>query len=474
MTTGAQEKIPGYDYDYGGALLNVKHIDIGATGDGVTDDTSAIQAAIDLASTRGGGKVFLPKGTYLCTQLELKSYVSLVGEGWSKSVLKQKGATALDFIVLAFTSTEFVLLKDLKIDGNKANQATANNGIFFNNTAFGGTSNDSRHRIENVWINSCKGSGILIGGSVREMRVMNVWVRQNDEYGITTDVLGGTDNWFNNITAEANGLSGYNVNGYGCIWTNCKSFGNGAGGIAANSCGFLISGFGTTMTNCWAQENPGRGFHFFGAQFFVGSELMSDSNGAESFYFSDAADKIRINSCFARNQAGLAYHPTWGVSFDGTQTSCYVELMTDGAMISGIIDETNLGTGTFVDYIQDSHIQFGTFISQFDGDGEHIRLQQPGGGALLNAFFSFKTFSFGGAIQAKIDAYNGATSKQLIRFDFENGRIYVGEDSGVAQLVLATGTTGQRPAFGVAGRLYFNTTTVKFQGDTGAAWVDLN
>ena len=46
--------------DKGGAVFNVKHPDFGAKGDGVTDDASAIQTAIDV-----GGIVFFPVGTYL-------------------------------------------------------------------------------------------------------------------------------------------------------------------------------------------------------------------------------------------------------------------------------------------------------------------------------------------------------------------------------------------------------------------------
>ena len=42
MTTGAQEKFPGKFYDFGGAVLNVQHLDFGAIGDGKVLQTTLI------------------------------------------------------------------------------------------------------------------------------------------------------------------------------------------------------------------------------------------------------------------------------------------------------------------------------------------------------------------------------------------------------------------------------------------------
>lgn len=53
----------------------------GAVGNGVTDSTRAIKAAIEAASNSGGGTVFLPRGRYLVSeQLVLPPHVSLRGE----------------------------------------------------------------------------------------------------------------------------------------------------------------------------------------------------------------------------------------------------------------------------------------------------------------------------------------------------------------------------------------------------------
>ena len=63
---------------------SVSVLDFGAAGDGVTDDTAAIQAALNFALLRGGGNIFFPSGVYICNgQLSLTTPidVNLHGEG---------------------------------------------------------------------------------------------------------------------------------------------------------------------------------------------------------------------------------------------------------------------------------------------------------------------------------------------------------------------------------------------------------
>lgn len=55
--------------------------DHGATGDGVTNDSAAVQALIDSLSAAGGGTIYFPRGIYRLN-IVLKKYVTLVGAGF--------------------------------------------------------------------------------------------------------------------------------------------------------------------------------------------------------------------------------------------------------------------------------------------------------------------------------------------------------------------------------------------------------
>jgi len=76
-------------------IVSVK--DFGAVGDGVTDDTVAIQAAINAISSAGGGTVVFPSGGYKITSsLTIPSYVTLSGHG--KGNTKLLRAFSGDFV----------------------------------------------------------------------------------------------------------------------------------------------------------------------------------------------------------------------------------------------------------------------------------------------------------------------------------------------------------------------------------------
>jgi len=70
-----------------GAFKNV--LDYGAVGDGVTDDTAAIQAAITAAQ---GNVLYFPSGTYLFSEPLYTEYCSIFGDGQDETILKASGS----------------------------------------------------------------------------------------------------------------------------------------------------------------------------------------------------------------------------------------------------------------------------------------------------------------------------------------------------------------------------------------------
>jgi len=103
---------------------NVK--DFGAIGNGVANDTAAIQAAINyMNTTYSGGIVFVPAGNYYVPGgLTLKGGVELVGEGRGSTTIQ---AQTVDVTVIAFDATSnYAALRNLFIVGYTNVAATQN------------------------------------------------------------------------------------------------------------------------------------------------------------------------------------------------------------------------------------------------------------------------------------------------------------------------------------------------------------
>jgi polygalacturonase len=68
----------------GAKTYNVR--EYGATGDGTTIDSRAINAAIEAAAADGGGTVYIPAGEYACYSIRLASHINLYLEQGAKIV----------------------------------------------------------------------------------------------------------------------------------------------------------------------------------------------------------------------------------------------------------------------------------------------------------------------------------------------------------------------------------------------------
>lgn len=79
-----------------GAVANV--LDFGAVGNGVADDTAAIQAAIDYIDGLGNGVVYVPTGTYKLTSPLLMPYgVSMRGDGGTATIFSCLNCDCINF-----------------------------------------------------------------------------------------------------------------------------------------------------------------------------------------------------------------------------------------------------------------------------------------------------------------------------------------------------------------------------------------
>jgi len=99
-------------------VFNVK--DYGAVGDGTTDDTTAIQAAIDAAEAAGGETVWLAGGTYLVNStIVVRDRVSMVGAGVASVLTTASAITILSTEANANADGDYARrLADFVVDGN--------------------------------------------------------------------------------------------------------------------------------------------------------------------------------------------------------------------------------------------------------------------------------------------------------------------------------------------------------------------
>jgi hypothetical protein len=192
--------------------------DFGAVGDGVTNDTTAIQAAIDhITSLTNGGSVFLPKGIYaVSTFITLKTGVTLRGEG-PASVIYGAFPSATNRILTSSSTVlqENITVEDLTIDRRHPNSQ--------HGAIFGGVRNFTFRNVSilgqtNPTISSGAVAFSAFGGfeavQSKNVFVENVYLEASNNFGIAFgNVSGGriTGTRAKNCYRELIGLEAYGV-----------------------------------------------------------------------------------------------------------------------------------------------------------------------------------------------------------------------------------------------------------------------
>jgi hypothetical protein len=267
--------VAGYTAQTGSSLLNptirsfqqkfddiVNVRDFGATGNGIDDDTAAInraltqiyKATVSNVDARARRTIYFPGGTYITTNtIQIPPYTRIIGDGISSSIIRcQFGNRAVanlsdnSFSSPSVSSTllpSFIDIQNLKLENvgtgaiqpilnvdsasnvriqNVYLQSNASAGVYPNLVHITSTVETSRAiTFDSCILNKC-GNAINILGEARSIRVIN---SEFDSVSNTAVVMGGTNgyigmnNYFGNVGSISSRASARNFIGLGEIYS---------------------------------------------------------------------------------------------------------------------------------------------------------------------------------------------------------------------------------------------------------------
>lgn len=262
-------------------FLSVKSY--GAVGDGTTNDTAAVQAAIDAAPSTGA-VIWFPAGTYklVTSALTLKSNLTLLGAGTLSSIIHQTTTTVS---ALVGVDVNNVTIKDLQLQGPASGSG---NGIVLTRS-----SNANVHyiRMDGVYIRQFGNDGVAISNCIVS-KFDRVITENCGRYGFylygVVAGAAGTSVAFDACYANTNTTAGFVL--YNMVYSNlsgCASEGHPTNflidtcqGVVLTGCGSEVmtsggtgfkvtGGFGITLVGCWDLTNKGKAYWITGSAYSI-------------------------------------------------------------------------------------------------------------------------------------------------------------------------------------------------------------
>lgn len=305
----------------GSTYVNVK--DFGAKGDGLTDDTVAIQSALNAAVFAGKASVFIPPGTYSVGQLSIPSYTALIGipaydyEVGGGSLLKLNNPSAQ--CLLDITNTRGVTIQGLSLYGNNDNASNNAHGVMRNDSVEGGTSGfENATRIDDCKIYKFGGDGLHMANSWC-WSVRHCSIADNGGDGI---YFSGWDCWVLDNWLSNNGNCGFanrgNYDSAATITGNRIEWNKQQGILIQNSAGMiLITG------------------NYFDYSYYSGVKIVSPAAG-------DPCEHVTITGNFFYRNGGKATKNTLDNSHIWLSGACGVTCVGNACRAG---DQSGQGTG---------------------------------------------------------------------------------------------------------------------------------
>lgn len=268
--------------------------DFGAVCDGVTDDATAVNAAITAVAALGGGNVLFPAGTILVgATIGVADNVHLCGAGQKVTTIKLKPSADVNIIERKAGAVGLGMgLFDLTIDGNQLNNTQG--GVYL----LGAT--DQRGpswQIERVRVTKCRNSVMGSGVKAAFFIGLNTWNVIRDIEIIGNDYA-QIAIWIGAADGIVDGLY---------LGTNGYNFGSTAYGLFVTSAGNFFS-------NCYfGGTQPGPQVYFTGAAAAYNKfvNCIFDNSGKNGITFVDSANNNQFSNC----QIGVSSYSDGGTYY---------------------------------------------------------------------------------------------------------------------------------------------------------------
>lgn len=286
--------------------------DFGAVGDGSTDDSAAIQAAIDDRAARGGGMVFVPAGTYLCNVV-LKSGV-VVSSGMGGQFGYGPGSittTTFRQRVAGFVvDTPATAITNCGVHGinfKGIGAATAGGGVRFQSTTWSSVKGCQFDNFADQGVLKVAGNANTFEDILTTNCLLN---RTRATQNGAVELSGGADDFMHRIEANPSltGISDVNMRVCAIVVKAANVFAANCIGEFADY-GWYVSGASCRLVNCRGDLNWGPGFNTNGASQYSNCTALNNGQATTNTYsgFLVNGQGDSFGNCLAKCTGGIVH-----------------------------------------------------------------------------------------------------------------------------------------------------------------------